>query len=119
MSQRLCPECQGEIYGRDDKKYCSDQCRNAFNNKRNRKTNDMVRLINKALKKNRTILLGINTTDKVRTSKEELLRQGFDFDLFTSIYRTKEGKEYRYCYDQGYLQLSEGTYMLVTKKEWM
>jgi hypothetical protein len=78
-----------------------------------------VRDINNALRKNRRILEAINVRDKVRTSKDELLRKGFDFQLFTSVYKTKEGKEYRYCYEQGYLEISPGTFMLVTKKDWM
>jgi len=117
--KRLCPECSSEIFGRDDKKFCSDQCRNSHNNKLNRDANNYVREVNNALRKNRRILLKLNVRDKSRTSKDELLRNGFNFDLFTNIYRTKEGKEYRYCYEQGYLEISPGTYMLVTKKEWM
>ena len=30
---KVCPECGEKIIGRVDKKFCSDYCRNAFNNK--------------------------------------------------------------------------------------
>jgi hypothetical protein len=41
--------------------------------------------------------------------------RNFDFNFFTSIYRTKAGKIYYYLYDQGYLEL-ENDYFLLIKK---
>jgi len=46
-----CPECDDKIKGRADKKFCSDACRNAFNNKLNSDANSTVRNINNALRK--------------------------------------------------------------------
>ncbi len=33
---RTCLECHEKIVGREDKKFCSDGCRNAYNNKMNK-----------------------------------------------------------------------------------
>ena len=34
-----CPECGDKLKGRADKKFCSDACRNAYNNKLNSDAN--------------------------------------------------------------------------------
>ena len=33
---KLCLECGDKLFGRIDKKFCSDACRNAYNNKINK-----------------------------------------------------------------------------------
>ena len=112
---RSCPECGRTIFGRLDKKYCSDACRNASNNKVNADATNFVRSVNNTLRKNRRILSGINTEGKTKTHKDKLLLKGFDFGFFTNIYTTKAGQEYRFCYDQGYLILDNGFILLVER----
>lgn len=34
--EKNCPECGDKIIGRADKKFCSDACRNAYNNALNK-----------------------------------------------------------------------------------
>ena len=36
---KTCLECGEKIVGREDKKFCSDGCRNAYNNKINKELN--------------------------------------------------------------------------------
>ena len=43
---RKCPECGDKIIGRVDKKFCSDQCRNTYNNRLNSDASNTVRNIN-------------------------------------------------------------------------
>jgi hypothetical protein len=117
-AEKLCQECGEKIMGRVDKKFCSDQCRIAYNNKLNSDGTNYVRNVNNALRKNRRILTELNSTQKtVSVSREKLLEKGFDFKYFTSTFTTKEGKLYKYCYDQGYLEMDKGYYLLVVKKE--
>ena len=40
---KQCLECDEPLFGRVDKKFCNDQCRNAYNNRVNKTTNDFVR----------------------------------------------------------------------------
>ena len=40
---KTCLECGEPILGRSDKKFCSDLCRNAYNNKANSDSNNFVR----------------------------------------------------------------------------
>lgn len=113
--QRSCLECGEKIVGRTDKKFCSDYCRNAYNNNINKDTNNLVRNINNSLRRNYRILGELNPTDKTKTSKTKLLAKGFNFEYFTSIYTTKAGTVYYFVYDQGYLPLEGDFYALVKR----
>lgn len=113
--QKNCLECEDKIIGRIDKKFCSDYCRNSYNNKINKDKNNLVRNINNRLRKNYRILEMLNPNDKTKTSKSNLLAKGFNFENFTSIYTTKSGNIYYFVYDQGYLPL-EGDYYALVKR---
>lgn len=113
--QKECPECGEKIVGRIDKKFCSDYCRNAYNNKMNKDSTNLVRNVNNQLRKNYRILQELNPTDKTKTSKTKLLAKGFSFENFTSIYTTKSGTVYYFVYDQGYLPLEGDYYALVRR----
>ena len=114
--ERSCPECGAKIIGRADKKFCSDSCRNAYNNTLNRDRKNLVRTINNRLRKNYRILEQLNQSGKTKVNKEQLLKEEFNFDYITGIYTTKTGSVYHYVYDQGYLALDNGWFLLVKKK---
>jgi hypothetical protein len=116
MIKTVCPECHEEFVGRTDKKFCSDQCRNTFNNRQNSDQTNFVRNINNALRKNRRILMALNPKDKAKVHKSKLIEKGFDFKLFTSIYTTKKGTIYYFCYEHGYLPIENDYYFLVIKQ---
>ena len=113
--EKSCLECAEKIVGREDKKFCSDSCRNAYNNKINKDSNNYMRNVNNRLRKNYRILCELNKEGKSKTTREKLLSKGFDFDYFTNILSTKTGNSYRFVYDQGYLVLENDFYMLVKK----
>ncbi|MCB4798502.1 hypothetical protein [Neotamlana laminarinivorans] len=114
--EKTCLECNDKLVGRSDKKFCSDYCRNAYNNNINKDSKNLIRNINNRLRKNWRILETLNTTGKTKTSRKKLTQEGFDFNYFTSIYTTKEGSIYYFVYDQGYLEL-ENEYFLLVKRE--
>ncbi|MGL2965253.1 hypothetical protein [Flavobacterium sp. XGLA_31] len=111
-----CLECGEKIVGREDKKFCSDGCRNAYNNKINKDSTNYMRNINNKLRKNYRILSELNVEGKSKTTKTRLLSKGFDFDFFTSILNTNTGNTYHFVYDQGYRYLDNDFYMLVKKE---
>ena len=115
--EKVCLECGEKIKGRADKKFCSDQCRSAYNNKLNSDETSYMRNVNNILRKNRRILLDLNPDGKNRVSREKLRTKGFDFNYFTSTYTTKEGAQYYYCYEQGYLPIEKDYCLLVIKKD--
>ncbi len=71
---RKCMVCNENLKGRVDKKFCSDYCRNSYNNSLKRSNNNLVRNINNQLRKNYRILETINTEDKTTTTKNRLLQ---------------------------------------------
>ena len=119
MSEKVCLECDNPFNGRADKKFCSDMCRNAFNNKIAGDFNNTSRSINAILRKNRMILKEINVSGKAKASKQQMLDAGFNFNYLTNYYKTKSGKTYIFCYDQGYLPIENNYYALVVKQEYI
>lgn len=117
--EKTCPNCGNEIVGRIDKRFCDDQCRSSYYNKANRDSTNAVRKINNILRKNRRILEGLNPEGKAVVSKQELTSEGFSFNYFTNIYTTKTGKEYRFVYEHGYVELEKEKYGLVIKGDWV
>jgi predicted nucleic acid-binding Zn ribbon protein len=113
---KACLECGEKIVGREDKKFCSDGCRNTYNNKINKDSTNFMRNINNKLRKNYRILSEINTEGKSKTTRAKLLSKGFDFEFFTNILETKTGNTYFFVYDQGYRTLEDDFYMLVKKE---
>ena len=112
---RTCPECGRAIFGRIDKKFCSDACRNSHNNRMYAESSGLVRDVNNILKKNRKILESLNPSGKTTLHKDKLLKNGFDFDYHTNSLTTKAGQCYHFCYDQGYLMLGDDKVLLVER----
>lgn len=110
-----CLECHDKIVGREDKKFCSDGCRNAYNNKMNKDHTNLMRNINNKLRKNYRVLSELNPEGKTKTTKNKLISKGFDFDLMTSVYTTKTGNTYYFVYDQGYMAVENEGFVLVKK----
>jgi predicted nucleic acid-binding Zn ribbon protein len=115
MQAQKCLECGESFKGRIDKKFCSDYCRNSYNNKVNKDSKNLIRNTNNRLRKNYKILSELNLSGKTKVTRAKLLNHNFDFNFFTSIYTTKTGNTYFYIYDQGYLALDNDFYLLIKK----
>ncbi|MCE6990581.1 hypothetical protein [Dyadobacter sp. CY323] len=111
-----CLECNNTLNGRIDKKFCSDMCRNSFNNRLNSDSYNIVRNMNNQLRKNRRILEVLCPDEKSKTTKSMLISKGFDFNLITSIRPTLKGSIYHFVYDYGYLELENDFYLIVKGK---
>jgi hypothetical protein len=119
MEERKCQECGIQLNGRRDQKFCSDYCRNTFNNRLNEDSNKYIRRINNILRKNRRILSTLNPNGKKTVDGITLAEEGFNFHYYTNMYTTKQGAKYVFCYDQGYLKLDNDRYMLVHKQDYV
>lgn len=113
---KTCLECSEKIVGREDKKFCSDSCRNAYNNKINKDSTNFMRNVNNKLRKNYRILAELNSEGKSKATRDKMINKGFDFDFFTNILQTKIGNTYYFLYDQGYRSLDNDYFMLVKKE---
>jgi len=115
--KKSCLECGRVLMGRADKKFCNDQCRNAYNNNANKESSNLIRKVNNRLRKNYKILDNYELKEgKARTKKATLLDKGFDFEYFTNLYTTKKGTVYYFVYDLGYLPLDNDFYMIVKRE---
>lgn len=117
--KRFCKVCGEEIHGRRDKQYCSDYCRANHFYSINADLSGFIRRVNYTIRKNRSILSRFNPVGRARVHKKKLIEEGMNFDYFTNVYKTKTGKTYYFCYDQGYVELEDGFYALVVKEEYV
>lgn len=101
---RLCKSCGDRIRGRSDKLYCDDRCRNQYHNKEKKRPalTVLARSIQHQLLKNRMILhRHLGRANCRLVDRDQLLREGFSFDLFTHRSRKKRGVVV-FCYEFGY-----------------
>jgi hypothetical protein len=112
-------ECQDELNGRADKKFCSGHCRSSYNNRLNADQINLRRRVNRILGKNRNILARLNPGGKKTVHKTSLLEEGFNFNYFTNRYVTRKGRVYFFCYDQGYWVHDASYLTLVERKDYI
>jgi hypothetical protein len=119
MMRKTCQQCGRPVRGRIDKKFCDDYCRNTYNNKLKGMSNNLVRNINNALRKNYRILgnlLEDEAKGMTKTKKERLERLGFQFQYLTHSDR-KGDKQYHYVYDHGYLAMDNDWVLIIKQGE--
>jgi predicted nucleic acid-binding Zn ribbon protein len=114
-----CMECGKPLVGRIDKKFCNDQCRFQYNNKKKRVHEAAILNINQQLRKNRTIIKSLNPVGKTTVRRSLLKNMGFSFEFFTHIYRTEKGLTYYFNYDYGYTLIEDEKIVLVTYQRYM
>ncbi|MCE2686311.1 MAG: hypothetical protein LW839_05650 [Cryomorphaceae bacterium] len=114
VNKRYCKECGMPLKGRRDQKYCADQCRNQFNNRNYAKKLAPQRQINRILLQNQQILAKFYLIEKRRKIlAPDLKAKGYHFDFHTHHKQAKNGQLYFFCYDFGYLRLSDNQLLLV------
>ena len=74
-----------------------------------------IRNVNNLVAKNRQILLAFNPSGKAKKHRDQLLKKGFDFEYFTHIYTTKNGDQYRFCYEPGFKDIGNDFYLIVMR----
>lgn len=114
---RTCLECDAKISGRADKRFCSDYCRNVYNNRLNRDDRSLMRNVHNRLRKNYRILEELNPNGKTTIQRNTMLNKDFDFTYITEVYTTKKGTQYFFVYDQGYLILDDPDKIVLVKRE--
>ena len=107
---RECLECGQEIlYGRSDKKFCSEECKNRYHN---RKGNEFVRVHSKTMRildNNYRILSRCLEQGQTSVDLGDAILWGFNPDYLTGIFRNKIKTELR-CYDIKYYRSESRLY---------
>lgn len=95
----ICLECGDSIvYGRQDKKFCCETCKNRYNNRKTRRIRAMKSKIMSALEKNYRILEDLLKMNATEVSVQQLRQLGFNFDYVTSYHKVRRHDEYC-CFD--------------------
>ncbi|MCM1176687.1 MAG: hypothetical protein NC115_06390 [Bacteroidales bacterium] len=94
-----CLECGDSLeYGRPDRKFCCDTCKNRFNNRKARDTRAKKTRVLNILERNHSILSRLIRLNMTSLSVSELRQLGFDFDYITSFHKNRRHDEYG-CFD--------------------
>ncbi len=94
-----CLECGDVIeYGRQDKKFCCDNCRNKFHNRVRRGSRKTKLKILSNLEKNYSILDNLLKINITSMSVMELQHLGFKFDCVTSYQKVRRHNMFL-CFD--------------------
>ena len=105
--KKVCKECQLPLQGRSDKKFCDDYCRVSYHSKSNRDNLEVVRQINKILKKNRQILQECLQKYGNSIPRKYLERNSFKFQFYTHLMTYSKKETIKYCYDLGIAEISQ------------
>jgi predicted nucleic acid-binding Zn ribbon protein len=102
--KNYCPECNEKLRGRTDKKFCSDSCRSMYHNRQKSDQSMVLKMIDKRLKLNRKILMGLYDTltgDSKMVPLKYVENLGFTFNFYTHIENDTQD-EMVFCYEYGY-----------------
>ncbi len=117
MEPRNCKECDHILRGRTDKRFCDDHCRNSYNNKIYSKEENLLRAINRKLRKNRKILQTFLAEEKmIKIPKLKLIQEGLTFDYHTHRLTNSKGQSYLFCYEYGMLEIDSEHILIVKNK---
>jgi hypothetical protein len=112
--QKTCP-ATGEIFQprRSNQKFSSAKARNAYYNELAKKIRDKKAQVDKALERNRKIILStLGSELEVVKTRDFLLGAGLNFNLMTNT-KKMDDKVIVAIYDVAYSKLSEGSYKLM------
>ena len=120
---KKCLNCETELIGRIDKKFCDEYCKSAYNYVKDKnKPKTRFQTVDDQLRLNRKILKKYNQGGKVTVRREKLINDGFNPRIFTNYFKTKDDKVYLFCYDYGFLEIEDNSkqkYLLVEWQDYM
>lgn len=107
-----CLECGDKIaYGRSDKKFCSEECKNHHHNHRFSTARSIRRRIMTALEKNYNILDKLVSSGVDAISLDDILSLGFNPRFLTSFVRCRRYCRYS-CFDISYIVTTDRVFSI-------
>jgi len=114
--KKNCKHCNKEFKPkRFDAKYCSEKCKNTYNNRTKSKAYHITKTINDIFWNNRSILCSFYK----KSHKEgfihinQLKRAGYNFNYFTHEYEADPKTRVIFCYDFGFQQINSKTLKII------
>lgn len=114
-TERHCVNCgKPLLFGRSDRRFCNDGCRNAFNRRKasvEKQTleHEEVPFVLKTIRNNFRILQTYWQQEGpwVQVPKEYLLQDGFHFGYFTSLWWQEPGVLWLFCFELGLREVDQ------------
>ena len=97
--ERFCRECGAPISGRSDKKFCCDDCRTAWHNRRYYQRQRAMSVVNRILMRNHDILDLIHSAGVRSIRLTDMRLNGFDRRYFTSVEKGLMGPPRYHLYE--------------------
>lgn len=119
---KICPVCGERFEGRSDKIYCSPKCKNVSHYEKRSMNEGFYFYVDKQLKTNRRLLKRFNQSGFTTLRKDVLTKEGFNPRFFTHYWKNNKGQVYLFCYDYGFLDLTntgKAKYLIVEWQEYM
>jgi predicted nucleic acid-binding Zn ribbon protein len=129
---KYCLECGKPIgASREDKKYCSNECRTDNNNERRKQLSPATipdplavlaeqrdfKKVCEIILNNREILCYHSLYFGDEITLRDLLGKGFNLKYFTSVFTDENGFEHPCCFDYGYYLRDESVYIIYRPEE--
>lgn len=99
-----CLQCGTEIYGRQGKKFCSQQCKNAYHNNINHHLRQAKSVVVNGLNKNHEILDFLIKSNTRSISIDRMHEMGFKEGYVTGYKKSLYGHTEEYCYEIAYVR---------------
>lgn len=116
---RQCQQCSKPLFGRSDKTFCDDSCRNTFN-KQKRKAEKIephpnAKVIFSIISRNYEILKSTHAGDQADDDDfvsfhEKQMNPEFNPNFYTSIHHINKSELWYFCFDQGWRKDGEHYY---------
>ncbi|MDX5586423.1 MAG: hypothetical protein QNK20_16175 [Aureibaculum sp.] len=113
-----CKICKKELKGRQDKIFCSIECKNYYHTNLRRVTNETARALDTILHRNRSILLellGKNANQK-KVKRLVLAKKKFNFKYITHFNINSKGKIYHHVYDFSWMEFSDDEILILRRR---
>lgn len=102
----ICLNCNKQLAGRRDKKFCDAQCRAEYHNKNKSYGERYISHSQSITRHNRRILKTLSPEGKSTVRKEILDNMGYDYRYFSGLFKTKANLYYL-VYDYAFSPIFE------------
>ncbi len=93
-----CLECGSVLYGRADKRFCCESCKNRYHNKRYQAERNLKLRVKTILDRNYAILSSLISEKIISVCRLDLQQMGFNIDYMTAFAKINK-HECCSCYD--------------------
>jgi predicted nucleic acid-binding Zn ribbon protein len=113
-----CIQCGKENQGRSDKRFCSQDCKNAWHADRRQELQAIMGKVNAALRRNWVLLVRVlDGGYRKQVRRVELEALGFRWNYMTELFVSEGGRTFYLVYDCAWAELSDGE-VLILRKGW-